>query len=357
MKVIDVVGARPQFIKVAAVYSAIKKSKLNYILVNTDQHYDEKMSQVFFSELQIKRPDYSLGIGSGSHAEQTARMMVSLEKVFISERPDLVQVYGDTNSTIAAALVAAKLHIPVSHVEAGLRSFNRKMPEELNRVTVDHLSSLLFVPTKTALSQLKREGIKANNAHWVGDVMLDVVEDWKKSSTPRPRLVDVKYALATLHRAENTDDHKRLSSIIKGFEESGVRILLPIHPRLQKMLQKFGLKMPANVQIVEPLSHFEMLSALHHSNCVITDSGGLQKEAFYMGRFCVTLRDETEWKELVRAKVNVLSGADPKKINKLIRSAMKHGQVKHAGLYKEYGSGLASKRIVDRLSKYLGRGL
>lgn len=352
-KIIDVVGARPQFIKVAAVSRAMS-SDLDYILLNTDQHYDERMSQVFFSELKIQKPAYSLGAGSGSHAQQTAKMMVSLEEVFLKEKPQMVQVYGDTNSTIAAALVAAKLRIPVSHVEAGLRSFNRAMPEEINRITTDHVSDLLFVPTKLAQAQLKKEGVSPKSVHWVGDVMLDVVEHWKEQGNVKPAQVDSQYILATIHRAENTDDLGRLKGILEGLGKLKLPVMLPIHPRLEKMLAQFQIKVPANFKVVQPLSHFEMMSALYHSKVVVTDSGGLQKEAFYMDRFCVTVRDETEWKELVTAGVNEIAGTSARRIQQAVERALKRKpSKKRKALLKEYGGGIAAERIVKALKKYL----
>lgn len=352
-KVIDVVGARPQFIKVAAVSRAMT-SDLDYVLLNTDQHYDERMSRVFFSELKIRKPAYSLGVGSGSHAQQTAKMMMALEEVFVKEKPQLVQVYGDTNSTIAAALVAAKLRIPVSHVEAGLRSFNRAMPEEINRIATDHISDLLFVPTRLAEKQLKKEGVSPGQVYWVGDVMLDVVKSWKEQASVGRAPVAGSYVLATIHRAENTDDIERLKGILEGLGRLKLQVVLPIHPRLEKMIGQFGVGVSANFKIVQPLSHFEMMSAIFHSKCVVTDSGGLQKEAFYMDRFCVTVRDETEWKELVAAGVNEIVGTSPHRIQGAVERALKRGpSKKRKALLKEYGDGVAASRIVKVIKKFL----
>jgi UDP-N-acetylglucosamine 2-epimerase len=313
MKVVDVVGARPQFIKLAPILKAVERHNPQYpdrpiqeILVHTEQHYDYEMSQVFFDELGLKVPDYHLGVGSGSYGYQTGEMLKRIEEVLLKEKPDLAMVYGDTNTTLAGALAAAKLHIPVAHVEAGLRSFNKKMPEEINRVLTDHLSDLLFCPTQAAVENLRREGIE-KGVHLVGDVMYDAVllyldlAERKSEIMERLGLKPKSYALATVHRAENTDQPERLRAIFEGLErvaEEGLSVILPLHPRTRKRLNTLGIH-PKEVQVLDPVSFLDMLVLEKNARVILTDSGGVQKEAFFFRVPCVTLREETEWVETV----------------------------------------------------------
>ena len=314
MNIVTVVGARPQFVIAAVVSHALREEGLSESLVHTGQHYDANMSDVFFGELGIPAPAHNLGVGSGSHGQQTAAMMTGLESILKSgPRPDAVLVYGDTNSTLAAGMVASKLNIPLAHVEAGLRSFNWRMPEEINRIVTDRLSEWLFCPTPTAVSHLRREGM-TRGVIMSGDVMLDATRFFAEraaSHAPLDSLTDLKtgsYHLATVHRAENTDDPARLSAIFSAFGRLDKPILLPLHPRTLAKLK--GLDVPSNVRIIEPVSYLSMLTLLAAADRVLTDSGGLQKEAVWLGRPCVTLRDETEWTETTQGGWNEIVGAD-----------------------------------------------
>lgn len=320
MKTVTIVGARPQFIKAAAVSRAIAAhGGLREILVHTGQHYDANMSDVFFDELRIPRPDYYLGIGGGPHGQMTGRQLEKIEEVLMSERPDWVLVYGDTNSTLAGALAAVKLHIPVAHVEAGLRSFNRRMPEEINRVLTDHASDLLFAPTKTAVRNLANEGIAGDKVQQVGDVMYDAALFYRDLARA-PHWFDGlnvpagEFVLCTIHRAENTDDDARLRGIFRGLAESGLPVVLPLHPRTRAKIADAGIVPEANIHVVPPVGYLEMTWLETHCRIVATDSGGVQKEAYFHGKPCVTLREETEWVELVEAGANLLAGADPVRI-------------------------------------------
>jgi UDP-GlcNAc3NAcA epimerase len=317
-KIASVVGARPQFIKAAPVSRALASS-FDEKIVHTGQHYDYGMSEVFFTELGIRMPDYNLGVGSGSHAEQTGKMMIELEKVFDSLNPDLVLVYGDTNSTLAGALTASKMQIPIAHVEAGLRSYNRAMPEEINRVITDQLSSVLLCPTVVAVKNLKKEGI-VGGVHNVGDVMYDALLHNLKLARERSTILsqlDLKpgvYALATVHRAANTDNQANMQSILTAFGQLSTQIIFPLHPRTRKLLAQFGLSAPQNVTLIDPVGYFDMLVLEENADCILTDSGGIQKEAYLLGVRCITLRDETEWVETVEAGWNKLVGANPEMI-------------------------------------------
>lgn len=317
-KLLTVVGARPQFIKAGPVSEALA-GRAHEILVNTGQHYDYEMSEVFFRDLGLRPADYDLGVGSGSHAAQTAAMLERLEPVMTAESPELVIVYGDTNSTLAGALAATKLHIPVAHVEAGLRSFNRLMPEEVNRVLTDHVASLLFAPSELARRQLAAEGI-TNGVHVTGDVMYDAVlrhAPVAAETSAYPRLLNVPrggYYLCTVHRAENTDDRERLGRIFSALRSLNKPVVLPVHPRTRKKIADFGIESDANVRIIDPVGYLDMLQLVRASAALLTDSGGLQKEAYYLGIPCVTLRSETEWTETVDAGWNVLAGQEPDRI-------------------------------------------
>lgn len=344
MRIITIVGARPQFIKAAPVSRALRVSH-EEILVHTGQHYDHDMSGTFFEELGIPAPDHFLSVGSGTHGAQTGRMLERIEDVLVSERPDAVLVYGDTNSTLAGALAAAKLHIPIVHVEAGLRSFDMRMPEEVNRVLTDRMSTLLLCPGDVAVDQLRNEGM-TDGVHVVGDVMLDALLDAQarcESAALLERLgVDrFGYALATIHRAENTDRVDRLREILAAFQEIGTPIVLPVHPRTRAVLASSGLQLPINVMTVNPLSYLDMVGALSNARFVLTDSGGLQKEAYWLAVPCLTMRESTEWVETVHAGWNRLVGADRRRIVSAAQRVVK--PTLQAALYGEPG---AARRVV-----------
>ncbi|MDQ7076452.1 MAG: UDP-N-acetylglucosamine 2-epimerase (non-hydrolyzing) [Robiginitomaculum sp.] len=313
LKIITVVGARPQFIKAASVSRAFAcKEEVSEILVHTGQHYDENMSAIFFRELDIAEPAYNLALGGGSHGQMTGRMLERLESIYMEEKPDAVLVYGDTNSTLAGALAAVKLHIPVIHVEAGLRSFNRKMPEEINRILSDQLSDLLFCPTLESVKNLNVEGI-TEGVHHVGDVMYDAtlhaIERTKDNSDilEKYSLNGKSYAFCTLHRAENTDDPERLTSLLAFLEHEAKdkQIIFSVHPRTRKHLQERGFS-PSGIKMVDPVGYFELHTLLNHCDLVITDSGGVQKEAYFHRTPCITMRDETEWVETIQTGWNRL---------------------------------------------------
>ena len=318
MKIVSVIGARPQFVKAAAVSREFAGTNVEELLVHTGQHYDREMSAIFFEELGIPEPVANLGVGSGSHAAQTGEMMVELEQ-FLMERPetDWVMVYGDTNSTLAGAIVASKLNIPLAHVEAGLRSFNRRMPEEINRIATDRLSQLLFCPTATSVENLRQEGIVAG-VHLTGDVMLDATRLFANVADRRIEAAEAahhppkQYYIATVHRAENTDVPVRLRNIFEGLGRLGAPVVLPLHPRTRSRLD--GISIPDNVEIRDPVGYLVMLALVKHARAVLTDSGGLQKEALWLGVPCVTLRDETEWVETLEGGWNQVVGADADRI-------------------------------------------
>jgi UDP-GlcNAc3NAcA epimerase len=322
MKIITIVGARPQFIKAAPLSKVLRKDNTE-VIIHTGQHYDENMSKIFFEEMNIPKPDYNLNVGSGNHGYQTGNMLIAIEEIIVKEKPDIVLVYGDTNSTLAGALAASKLLIPVAHVEAGLRSFNMNMPEEQNRILTDHISNFLFAPTETAVDNLKNEGIK-KNVYNVGDVMYDAIlhfsELAKNKSFILNRIGSKKdsYVLATIHRAENTNDIKRLGNIINALNISEENIILPLHPRTRKYIENYNLKLSNNITIIEPVGYLDMVVLEMYSKKIVTDSGGVQKEAFFLSKPCITLRDETEWIETVENGWNILAGADTEKIIKLI---------------------------------------
>jgi len=356
MKLLDIVGARPQFIKVGPILMAIGKHNREHpdraiteILVHTGQHYDYTLSRVFFEELELKEPDYHLGVGSGTHGYQTGEMVKRIEEVLLKEKPDLVMVYGDTNSTLAGALAAAKLHIPVAHVEAGLRSFNKKMPEEINRVLTDHISDLLFCPTQTAVKNLEREGV-TNGVFWVGDVMYDAALEYAKLAEQKSHILQrlglelKKYALATVHRAQSTDDPECLRGIFQGLESigcAGLPVIFPMHPRTRQQVHALGLNASC-VSVIEPVSYLDMLMLEKNARVILTDSGGVQKEAFFFEVPCITLREETEWVETVEAGWNMLVGCDPQKIIQAVKSSSLGSEQK-----TPYGDGQAATRIVE----------
>jgi UDP-N-acetylglucosamine 2-epimerase len=379
MKIVTIVGARPQFIKAAAVNRAIQdlnegKKRIQEILVHTGQHYDYLMDRVFFEELKLPKPGYHLGVGSGSHAKQTGLMLERIESVLQKEKPEGVMVYGDTNSTLAGALVATKLNIPVAHVEAGLRSYNRTMPEEINRVVTDQLSTLLFCPTDQAVRNLLKEGIKDGRTRIVknvGDVMYDSILYYseianKKSSiirnldlclsTPNSELRTQNYYLATLHRAENTDNPKQLKSILKALDEIGkdTPVILPLHPRTKKMIKAYHLFSDfKNIGFIEPVSYLDMLQLEKKAKAILTDSGGVQKEAYWFRVPCFTLREETEWMETIISGWNVLTGTKGKKIVREVGRLEK--RMKYPKARKIYGDGKASQKIVQILIRHFSQ--
>jgi UDP-GlcNAc3NAcA epimerase len=345
MKILTVVGARPQFVKAAIVSKTLRK-QAHEVLIHTGQHYDLNMSDLFFKELEIPTPDYNLGIGSGNHGAQTGKMLEAIEKVILKEQPDVMLIYGDTNSTLAGALAAAKLYIPIAHVEAGLRSFNRKMPEEINRVMADHISTWLFAPTKTAVKNLKNEGIN-QGVHLVGDVMYDIFLAMAKIAPSKSTILNTlglkprAFSLLTLHRAENTDNPKRISLIINTLNNLKQTIIFPIHPRTKaKLLENNIMVNPEFIKLIEPIGYFDMLNLELNSSIIFTDSGGVQKEAYMAKTPCITLRDETEWVETVDVNQNKLVGADPD----AIQDAIKLNWV--GNVYPEiFGDGRAAEKI------------
>jgi UDP-N-acetylglucosamine 2-epimerase len=346
MKVLTVLGARPQFIKAAPVSRALRRRHEEF-LVHTGQHYDDAMSELFFRQLAIPPPDVNLGVGSGPHGAQTGAMLAGIEQIALERKPDLLLVYGDTNSTLAGALAGAKLHIPIAHVEAGLRSHDRRMAEELNRVVTDHVSDLLLCPTKAAASNLALEGITCG-VHVVGDVMYDAFrENLDTARGTCTILADLglergAYQLLTVHRAENVDDPGRLGAIMRGVRESGRPVVFPAHPRTRAA----GVDAPPNVRLIEPVGYLEMLVLEDAAEAIVTDSGGVQKEAYFAGRPCVTLRDSTEWTETVEAGWNVLAGADSRAIADAMRSFRPSGPRPEL-----FGDGRAAEKIVDGLGQ------
>jgi UDP-GlcNAc3NAcA epimerase len=347
MKILTVLGARPQFIKASAVSRQLAQTPgLIEVIVHTGQHHDPEMSDIFFSELDIAPPRHHLGISSLPHGAMTGRMIEGVERVLEAERPDLLLVYGDTNSTLAGALAAVKLQVPVAHVEAGLRSFNRRMPEEINRVLTDHVAKLLFCPTEAACRNLEREGIRSG-VHMVGDVMYDATIEAIARAKERSTILNVlglaprTYAIATLHRAENTDDRSRLAELIAWLERQAeaTTIVLPLHPRTRRRMHEHGLSWQ-RVRTITPVGYLDMAALLHGASAVFTDSGGLQKEAYFHRVPCVTLREETEWVETVEAGWNRL---------------WQTAQYRPRRDISDYGVGDASARIVDVILQSLGR--
>lgn len=344
LKLATIIGARPQFIKAAALSREIKEyPAIEEFLIHTGQHFDKNMSDVFFSELEIPVPKYSLGIHGGTHGQMTGKMLAAIEDVLLQEKPDIVLVYGDTNSTLAGALAASKLHIPVSHVEAGLRSFNKKMPEEINRVLTDHVSDILFCPTKKAVQNLSNEGVTSGLYH-VGDIMYDATIFAKKTINKNPvkfsrnfDFIRGNFALMTIHRQESTNEQKTFSELMNYADEfskeNNLKILFPVHPRIKKLIQEY--KNKANICFLEPLTYFEMQHFLSKSSAVLTDSGGLQKEAYFHRVPCVTLRSETEWVETIESGWNRLWTEDNYKPQKLI---------------SDYGCGNTAKDIIKVIS-------
>lgn len=373
MKIVTVIGARPQFVKAAAVSRAIAEHNraghlpaISELIVHTGQHFDENMSDIFFTEMDIPQPDYRLEVNSLGHGAMTGRMLEKIEEVLLKEQPDWVLVYGDTNSTIAGALAAKKLHIRVAHVEAGLRSFNMRMPEEINRILTDRISDLLFCPTDTAVANLRAEGFSqaspaAEGQPLIvksGDVMQDAALYYRSRAAEKSDLVArlglsaQPFALCTVHRAENTDDSARLSDIFAALAEISAElpVVLPLHPRTRAKLTQCGMdpqRLPAAIRLLDPVGYFDMIQLLENARIVLTDSGGLQKEAFFFGKPCVTLRDETEWVELVEGGYNLLAGADTKAVVAAFHQ-MHHATIDFSA--NLYGQGQAAASIVNVLA-------
>ena len=352
MKLLTVVGARPQFVKAAVISRLIKNDPdLEEVLVHTGQHFDENMSKVFFENMEISKPDYQLEVNSLSHGAMTGNMLIKIEEVLIKEKPDFVIVFGDTNSTLAGALAAQKLHIPIAHIEAGLRSFNMNMPEEANRILTDRISTLLFTPTSTAGNNLKNEGFNALTCEIIqsGDIMLDAAMYYAHSSASKAKLpikLPKRYILATLHRAENTDDPERLKAIVSALNDlhKEIELILPLHPRTKKMLNKYHINL--DIHTIDPVGYYEMIELLKNCSLVMTDSGGLQKEAYFFEKPCVTLRNETEWTELVDNGFNILAQADSNDI----KAKAKQMIAKELDFsIKLYGNGNAGKEILDAI--------
>lgn len=351
MKIITVLGARPQFIKAAPVSRELRKNH-EEIIIHTGQHYDPNMSDIFFEELKIPKPDYHLAVGSGSHGKQTGEMLVKIEEIVLKEKPDYLLVYGDTNSTLAGALVASKLHVPVIHIEAGLRSFNKHMPEEINRIMTDHVSEFLFCPTDTAVKNLKDENI-SHNVYNIGDVMYDAVLYNKEIAAKRSSILEKErlskdgYLLLTIHRAENTDNPEKMKNILSALARMEETKVWPIHPRTKHKLADYGIDLTdiPNLIIINPVGYLDMLTLEANAKKIVTDSGGVQKEAYFMKVPCVTVREQTEWVETLESEANILVGTDTEK---LVQAVAKEVSPE----YREvFGDGKASEQIVDILSK------
>lgn len=350
MKILTILGARPQFIKAGSISREIEKHKnIQEVIVHTGQHYDANMSDIFFEEMKIPKPNYFLGIGGKSHGAMTGQMIEKIEEVALTEKPDWILVYGDTNSTLAGAIVASKLHIKLAHIEAGLRSFNMKMPEEVNRILTDRVSQILFCPTDVAIQNLKNEGYENLDCKIIksGDVMQDGAMFYKDLSVKPDCQLSDKYVLSTIHRAENTDDINRLTSIIEALNEVNktTQVILPLHPRTKNIIKENAINI--DFTIIEPVGYLEMIWLIDNCDLIMTDSGGLQKEAFFFAKPCITLRDETEWVELVHNGVNSLVGANKQNILKAYNNYEQLDMDKFN--IDLYGTGSASKMIVDNL--------
>ena len=349
MRIVSIVGTRPQFMKAAVISRALKNynrgnasNPILETLIHTGQHYDYGMSQAFFEEMDLPTPAVNLDIRSSLHGEMTGLMILALEKELLSRKPDCVLVFGDTNSTLAGALAASKLHIPIAHIEAGLRSFNRKMPEEINRVVVDNVSDYLFCPCKNAVDQLLKENI-SRNVFLSGDVLYDSLLHYKNKAVFPGR--EGLFALATIHRAENTDNQNRLQAIFSALKKCPIPVILPVHPRTQKKLEDTGIGPGGSLEIIAPLTYFPMMGHLARCSFVITDSGGLQKEAYFSGRRCLTVRNETEWTELLECGASKLVGGFESDAQIAFEWALKPLEK----LDEIYGNGSAGKFIIEKL--------
>ena len=361
MKIITIIGTRPQFVKASTVSAQIRKfykNKIEEVIVHTGQHFDKEMSLNFFNDLKIPNPKYNLKVNELTHAKMTSKMMEKIEKLIIDELPDLILLYGDTNSTLAGALVASKMNIPIAHVEAGLRSYNMKMPEEINRIISDKLSTLLFCPTKIAVSNLKKEGI-SKNVYMVGDVMLDLALSIEKNKNEelyelkKYKLCSKKFAIFTCHREENVKNYKNLKKILWNIKRLSqkIKIIFPIHPGTKKLVNEYSLKeFIKDVIVVEPLSYFKMMKLIQSSMAVITDSGGLQKEAFFYKIPCITIRNETEWVETVNLGLNYIVGLSYKKLNDAIDNILNSKSIRNVS--SPYGDGNAAKKIIEKILEF-----
>ncbi len=350
MKIVTVVGARPQFIKSAPVSHAIRNAGHQEYILHTGQHYDYGMSAVFFEEMNLPKPDINLGVGSGTHAQQTSQMLVGIETYLLSQHPDIVLVYGDTNSTLAGALAAVKLHLKTAHIEAGLRSFNRLMPEEHNRVLTDHCSDLLFCPTQTAVDNLANEGLN-KHVHLVGDTMYDAVVQFTEIANKRSKILERMklnkkgYLLLTIHRAYNTDNIEILTRIFSALQQVNEQVIFPIHPRTLYVVQQANLLFPSNLRIIEPVGYLDMLILEQQARLILTDSGGMQKEAYFFKTPCLTLRQETEWVETVESGWNLLTGCE---MENIVRGITLH-KWPLSDPRPVFGDGNASVKIVNLL--------
>jgi len=353
LKIVTVIGARPQFIKAAVVSRSLRErsGKIQELILHTGQHFDANMSDIFFEELSIPKPDINLNIGGGTHGQNTGRMLERIEDALIEHQPDCVLVYGDTDSTLAGALAAKKLNIPIAHVEAGLRSFENKMPEETNRLLTDHMSCLLFTPTKLASKNLIREGISPENIELIGDVMLDATLHYQSLAESQSKILDVMnlkrgdYVLATVHRQENVDNRTRLQAIVNGLAHSQSEVIWPLHPRTALRIAQFELEIPGNLRFIEPVGYLDMLMLEKHSRLIATDSGGVQKEAYFVNVPCLVLRDQTEWVELVENGAAILVGANEDGIASNINSHVKEDN----WVSEIYGQGDAAAQVVSTL--------
>jgi UDP-N-acetylglucosamine 2-epimerase len=353
MKILTVIGARPQFVKAAPVSKALRAAGYEEFLVHTGQHYDPKMSQIFFDEMGIPKPNVNLEIGSGQHGWQTAQMLMGIENLLLEEKPDWLLVYGDTNSTLAGSLAAVKLHIPIAHVEAGLRSFNRRMPEEHNRILTDHASDILFCPTQTAATHLANEGI-TKGVHIVGDVMYDAVLQYSKIAEERFSILgelDIKpkqYLLLTIHRASNTDVPDNLRNIISALAKAGEQVIFPLHPRTRAAMEAMQMEMAdyPNIKVIDPLGYLDMLMLEKNARMILTDSGGVQKEAFFFAVPCITLRLETEWIETVSSGWNQIVGVDQERILNTLKQNLPSSPPPAL-----FGNGQSSHAIADILGE------
>lgn len=365
IKIMTIIGARPQFIKAAMLSRAIRSSKwlsfFNEVIVHTGQHYDHNMSTIFFNDLNIPLPDYNLNIGGNTHAQMTGQMLIELENKINSIKPKYVLVYGDTNSTLAGSLVASKMNIDIIHIEAGLRSFNKRMPEEQNRIITDHLSTFLFCPTKTAIDNLYKEGI-TKGVYNVGDIMLDATLYYKnvidnelnigvdrvaKISGINKKFINKPFILLTLHRAENTDNKNRITNIINALNKIKTNIIFPLHPRTAKMLREYGLTLGDHINVIEPVGYLEMMALELKCMCVFTDSGGVQKEAYFLKKPCITLRDETEWVETLTNNCNQLVGSNTENILSAFNKV-----VAEFKFTSSFGDGNTSDMILQKISNY-----
>lgn len=356
MKIVTVIGARPQFIKAAVVSRAFTLCEdIKEVIIHTGQHFDANMSDIFFDEMCIPRPDYNLDVNGLGHGAMTGQMLEKIEAVLLNEKPDWVLVYGDTNSTIAGALAAKKLHIKVAHVEAGLRSFNMNMPEEINRILTDRISDILFCPTKTAVDNLKREGYSNISSKIIqnGDVMQDAALFYAQRATKPDCNIPEDFILCTVHRAENTDDPERLKAIFEALEtiSETCRVVLPLHPRTRGKLLNSGYDFSnSKICFIDPVGYLEMVWLLNHCRLVMTDSGGLQKEAYFFNKFCITMRDETEWVELIECGYNFLTGSNYDKIITLYNELYNKGKIEER--IPLYGNGDAGQKIVEAIKQY-----